>query len=220
MKNLSLFFLICTIITSCNKSNDESINELVPKPILGFHIEDTIIYPNSYIALWDTSSNFKKPAYFEWHFEGGTPEFIRYNIPDLPIIITTPVGTTYKNPGEYTVTLTISNEWGVSTLSKKNYIKVVEDTRPRIYGKIKGLEYFPSEVHFNSIFNDNTDYLGLLRLSNEDYELRIPEVFRNKSISIYCYYYEFGSIFGTFEITSDTLSVTINQEASLEFTFN
>ena len=56
------------------------------------------------------------PTSFFWEFEGGTPATSDVASPEV----------TYDQPGEYTVTLTVTNPWGTDEITVENYISVFD----------------------------------------------------------------------------------------------
>lgn len=74
------------------------------------------------------------PSSWSWTFEGGTPAI---SDEENPTVV-------YETPGSYDVTLTVSNTYGTSTLTKKDYIVVSDDPT-----SIEEVAIQPVSVHPN-----------------------------------------------------------------------
>jgi len=83
-------------------------------PIANFTADTTIVVEGDTVHFTDLSENY--PLTWEWEFEGGTPET---STEQNPAII-------YNTPGNYGVTLIVSNNYGSDTLSIPDYITVEE----------------------------------------------------------------------------------------------
>ena len=81
--------------------------------VADFEADDVNIFEGESINFTDLSSG--DPETWEWTFEGGTPDTSSLQDPTL---------IQYNNMGSYDVTLNISNMFGVSTLTKTEYINV------------------------------------------------------------------------------------------------
>jgi len=113
-RNLLGMLLIIFISVQCG--SDDSPNENLPpvaNPIADFDSNTTTIRAGTSVQFVNRSTNGTS---FEWSFPGGTPDtstevepFIRYDM----------VGT-------YSVSLTAINDDGTNTLTKENFINVVE----------------------------------------------------------------------------------------------
>ncbi|MBR5983808.1 MAG: PKD domain-containing protein, partial [Bacteroidales bacterium] len=83
-------------------------------PQVDFRAENRLIAYGEVVMFENISTN--NPSYSQWIFEGGSPrtstEFSPLN------------GVLYSTPGIYSVTLTVSNSCGSSSITKENYIRV------------------------------------------------------------------------------------------------
>jgi len=82
-------------------------------PIANFYSVDTVICNGTCISFIDTTTN--TPTSWEWMFPGATPS--TSTIPDPQLIC-------YNSPGNYNVTLVVSNPNGSDTITYINYISV------------------------------------------------------------------------------------------------
>lgn len=82
------------------------------EPVADFTAEDTAIMLGGQVQFTDLSSG---AASWAWTFTGGTPASSALQNPPL---------ITYNTPGEYNVSLTVSSDWGTSTLAKNGFIYV------------------------------------------------------------------------------------------------
>lgn len=123
MKAKVVFIAILAIIflMACTEKDDPK-----PAPVAVFSASKTNIEIGEMINFTDQSQN--NPNSFSWHFIGGTPEYSSEQNPNV----------TYDAVGEYAVTLTVSSDNGQNTVTKQNYIKVV-DSRVKIFGHISGV---------------------------------------------------------------------------------
>lgn len=104
-----------------NLNNDEDISGVgaevgrstIVTPIAGFSADTTEIFNGDSINFTDES--ICHPTQWEWIFEGGTPETSN---------LQNPTGIFYYEPGNYSVTLTVTNQSGNNTLLKTEYIYV------------------------------------------------------------------------------------------------
>ena len=87
----------------------------VLEPLADFEGDPTSIGVGDTVYYSDLSAN--DPTSWSWTFEGGEPETYEGQ---------NPPGIYYSNPGEFDVTLTVSNEAGESTEIKEDYIFVTE----------------------------------------------------------------------------------------------
>jgi len=82
-------------------------------PVADFSASETMIFLGGSTDFSDLSTN--SPAEWSWTFEGGVPENSSSQ---------NPTGITYDIMGTYDVTLIASNEYGVDTLTREDYIYV------------------------------------------------------------------------------------------------
>ena len=87
-------------------------------PVADFTANYTVIEPFDQINFIDLSSGL--PYQWSWEFEGATT---------LTSNQQNPVGITYVNEGIYSVKLTVSNNFGLDSLTKTSYI-IVSETDP------------------------------------------------------------------------------------------
>jgi len=85
-------------------------------PIANFTADTTLIVEGDTVHFTDLSEN--NPISWEWEFEGGTPET---STEQNPVVI-------YNTPGNYDVTLIVSNTYGSDTLTISDYITVDPET--------------------------------------------------------------------------------------------
>lgn len=90
-------------------------------PEVDFSVDMQTVPPACPVSFSDLTSGV--PTSWEWTFEGGTPA--TSNEPD-------PSGITWDTPGSYTVTLTVSNEFGTDTKVMEDYITVDEALMPEV----------------------------------------------------------------------------------------
>jgi PKD repeat protein len=85
----------------------------LPLTVAGFTADTTIGYNPAVINFQDTSSN--NPTAWFWTFEGGTPGI---SVSQNPTV-------TYIDTGMFDVTLAVTNQYGSDTLTKEEYITVL-----------------------------------------------------------------------------------------------
>ena len=86
-----------------------------PKPpIADFTADKTSVAAGDQVHFTDQSAN--NPTSWSWTFEGGSPAT---STAQNPVV-------TYNTPGDYTVTLTVTNDAGNDTETKTAYIHVTE----------------------------------------------------------------------------------------------
>ncbi len=124
---------------SINQSGwQASIHCVETSPIADFSADDTTIIPGGTVQFSDLSAN--NPTSWAWTFTGGTPAT---STEENPVV-------TYANSGNYSVSLTATNDNGSNTMTKTNFINVdsandlkeFTSTNPLIYpnptsGKVK-----------------------------------------------------------------------------------
>lgn len=91
-------------------------------PTAAFHTPVQEIIPGTYIDFTDLSTGI--PSEWEWIFEGATPS---------TVTDTNPQQIYYPVEGTFDVTLTVTNEWGTSTVTINDYIHVVTSPSPYIF---------------------------------------------------------------------------------------
>jgi len=103
-----VFFSFLILCNSCKKPDNE--------PVADFGANYRKINTGEKIKFTDKSKN--KPTQWNWIFNGGYPLVSELENPEV----------LYNTPGIYSVSLTVSNEFGNSSLIKSEYIEVVEFT--------------------------------------------------------------------------------------------
>ncbi len=78
----------------------------------------TLIMPGTAINFTDLSVGI--PSSWSWTFNGGTPATSSLQNPSI----------TYNNAGVYTVSLTVTNNYGTNTITKTNFITVTSTPAP------------------------------------------------------------------------------------------
>ena len=107
MFKFSLILIIgLLLIFSCNKDKKDVVAD--------FTANFKTINTGEKVTFTDKSKN--NPETWNWIFNGGTPIISEEQNPEV----------TYSNPGIYSVSLTVTNYLGNSSLVKSEYIKVVE----------------------------------------------------------------------------------------------
>jgi hypothetical protein len=84
----------------------------------GFNASATLVQEGGSVQFYNTSTGYPEPDYFEWTFEGGTPESSNL---ENPVVV-------YNAQGTYDVTLYVSNGVMNQTLIKEDYITVLPET--------------------------------------------------------------------------------------------
>lgn len=92
------------------------------QPTAVFSTPVEIITPGTSINFVDHSSGI--PSTWQWTFQGGTPSSSN---------VATPTNITYNTPGTYDVSLTVTNEFGSSSVTYNDYIQVVTNPNPYIF---------------------------------------------------------------------------------------
>lgn len=91
------------------------------QPIADLSTPVTVILPGTEISFTDLSKGL--PSNWTWTFEGGTPATSTVANPGL---------IKYNNAGNFNVTLSISNEFGESTVVLEDYITVTTTPKPYV----------------------------------------------------------------------------------------
>jgi PKD repeat protein len=84
------------------------------KPVADFTTDSVRIYAGTGLNFYDQSSF--QPTAWQWNFTGGSPEVSTDQ---------NPTDIIYSTPGDYEVSLAVSNSLGTDTLTKKCYITVL-----------------------------------------------------------------------------------------------
>ncbi len=83
-------------------------------PVADFSADHTYVQTGSQVHFIDQSSN--NPTSWSWTFQGGSPSSSTQENPTI----------TYNSPGDYPVTLSVSNSVGSDSKTKTSYIHVTE----------------------------------------------------------------------------------------------
>jgi len=86
-------------------------------PTVQFSASNQNIHPGQSVSFYDSSTNY--PTSWSWSFPGGSPASSNEQ---------NPTNIVYNNIGSYEVSLTASNEFGTTQLSKYTYINVTPMT--------------------------------------------------------------------------------------------
>jgi len=114
MKKLLSFALLLGILIACSSDDDSTTPPVTPDPPAAtFTASTTSIEAGESIDFSSTSENVST---YEWTFEGGNPATSSNK----------DVTVTYENAGTYTVALKVRNSNGEGTLTRVDFITVVE----------------------------------------------------------------------------------------------
>ena len=105
------------LVSATNKNNTGIRNPIVCVPSTEFRSNKRIVCTNSTVTFYDSTYNAQVTGW-QWSFPGGTPSTSTDSIPVV----------TYSTPGVYSVSYTASNSAGNNTITKTNYITVVNNT--------------------------------------------------------------------------------------------
>lgn len=105
------------------------------QPTANFQTTVEEIVPGTSIDFFDLSTGI--PSDWEWTFEGATPSFSND---------TNPENILYHTAGTYDVTLTVTNQFGTSSVTYFDYIQVVTDPIPYIFVTVSNTEPCIAEV--------------------------------------------------------------------------
>lgn len=135
--------------------NEETFTTLTAPypPIIDFVASSTNINVGNTVNFTDLSTN--GPTSWSWSFVGGIPPSSNQQNPS---------GILYSYPGEYTVCLTASNQYGSNTLCKDAYINVHAPIEAKIV--ITEIMYNPPEtgtdsLEFIELFNNGASAIDL-----------------------------------------------------------
>lgn len=95
------------------------------EPTAAFSTPVEVITPGTSINF--TSESTGIPNTYQWTFEGGTPSSSN---------VMNPQNILYQNPGTYDVSLTVTNQFGTSSVTLFDYIQVVTNPNPYIFVNI------------------------------------------------------------------------------------
>ena len=132
MKKIFLYGLLSIVFLSFVKCKKDKIKGKEVKIKALFDADETIINPGDSVSFSDSTTGF--PLTWRWTFEGGTPA--TSNIQNPTVV--------YKNLGEFSVTLHVTNAYGEDELTKKSYIKV---ERVKILPEIEVIDVFNIKLH-------------------------------------------------------------------------
>ncbi|MDR0364847.1 MAG: M6 family metalloprotease domain-containing protein [Bacteroidales bacterium] len=110
------------------------INVVPPplSPIANFEADKTIIDVNEEVHFTDLSENY--PQYWEWYFEGGTPDMSEEQ---NPVVL-------YDTKGSYSVTLVVSSAYGMDTKVMRDYIIVGDVSIDNLIQKSENVLVYPN----------------------------------------------------------------------------
>lgn len=91
------------------------------EPTAAFYTPVEVILPGTSIDFYNESTGV--PSEYEWTFEGATPSTSND---------TNPQNILYHTAGTYDVTLTVTNEFGTSTVTYFDYVQVVTSPTPYV----------------------------------------------------------------------------------------
>jgi len=199
-------------------------------PIPDFSVSTTTVSAGGQVVFTDQSSY--NPTSWQWSFPGGSPASFNGKTP--PSII-------YNTPGQYNVSLTVSNTFGNNTNTKTNYITVSEaascltvnfplpnNWTPAVFsagdnaGYVNGTnEYVQKQkaMFFNLAATNNTTLTSVaIRFSNaaSDFPSRIVpiRVYNSNGASG-----SPGTLLGTYNLTMGEIIADVNQNAYTFFEF-
>jgi len=156
MKHLLLnsFILLLIVFFGCKKGNEEIL-----KPIVNFGSDKTEVLTGDSIQFVDSSSN--TPSDYLWYFDGATPNSSVLKAPKVQ----------YSKPGNYCVSLKVSNQDGSDSITKIDCIKVNPITIDSAASKFTYVDINPDIIiHSNEElktyeFDINTDGIEDFQLS-------------------------------------------------------
>lgn len=111
-------------------------------PVANFEADKTRIEENESVAFTDLSENY--PLYWEWRFDGGTPEMSEEQNPEV----------VYKTKGVYPVQLTVMNNFGMDVKEIKDYIVVGDVSVAELAHENNHVSVYPNPS--NGTFNLKT----------------------------------------------------------------
>ena len=126
------------------------VNEFfnLPVPIANFTADTILIVEGDSIHFSNLSEN--NPIDWEWGFEGGTPTT---STTQNPVVI-------YNTPGNYNVTLNVSNIYGSDTLTMSDYITVDSETGMIIKNNIQ-VRVYPIPVKDKLCVSSNKSIISV-----------------------------------------------------------
>ncbi|MBM3436256.1 MAG: T9SS type A sorting domain-containing protein [Bacteroidetes bacterium] len=115
----------------CNENQIAYMKVLIESPSVyltpSFYAQSTTIEEGDSVLFINTSTGYPDPDYFEWTFEGGTPQSSNLENPTI----------TYNTEGTYDVTLYVSNGPMNQTLIQEDYITVLPGTGTRDFESVR-----------------------------------------------------------------------------------
>lgn len=132
-------------------------------PIADFTADDVSILPGGVVHFSDASSN--NPTSWAWSFPGGNPSGSTEQNPSV----------TYPDSGDYSVTLTVSNENGSNTIVKEDYINV--DLSNGIDASVhRQTALFPNPTHGIVQINLDNDKVALWEVIDQTGNIVLQQV--------------------------------------------
>lgn len=101
-------------------------------PVAWFAANKLDVRVEDVVKFQDMST--KRPKSWEWSFPGGTPATSNLKNPEV----------IYTEPGEYSATLTVTNEQGNNTYTKSDYIKVAPSLASDVLDFIDDISIYPN----------------------------------------------------------------------------
>jgi hypothetical protein len=116
-KTFCFSYALAKLMDGDEGTRDTLLNNIVEffdlyDPIANFTADTTVIVEGDSVHFTNLAEN--NPTAWEWEFKGGTPQT---STEQNPVIV-------YNTPGNYSVTLIVSNDFGSDTLSVPDYISV------------------------------------------------------------------------------------------------
>ncbi len=113
------YHVMLIAFNNCGSDTITYTLELNDLPVVAHFIaSENNVTEGDYVSFSDMSA--PNPHYWEWNFEGGTPQNSNLQNPVIQ----------YNTPGTYNVSLLVANSFGVDTLTKIAYINVDEAALP------------------------------------------------------------------------------------------
>ncbi len=105
--------VILTVINDCGENDVTSTISISLVPIASFQATQEPADCATFVVDFESTSS-NDPDSYEWVFEGGSPSTSTMQNPTV----------TYSNPGQFDVSLTVSNENGTNTMTMPDYVTV------------------------------------------------------------------------------------------------
>nr|NQU89650.1 PKD domain-containing protein [Bacteroidota bacterium] len=137
-KTFCFAYALAHLVDGSQGTRDELMEEIVEyfdlfDPVADFMADTTFVLEGGSIDFTDLSSN--NPTGWAWEFEGGTPGT---STEQNPVVF-------YNTPGNYSVTLIVSNNYGSDTLTIPDFI-IVEEIVGVVILNLPEINIYPSPV--------------------------------------------------------------------------